>query len=296
MLDRLNEVYGDGQPNVKIQIEKKEEDQNAEQDQEEKKQQKHEDDYLTEYTKALRDKTNEITVNIQLINDLTHKISKSVIVTERDQLIKQIHLTGDKINDQAIITKTLLAKPNPPNCTNIMQSKLNNIRQLHKEKFLQLMSDYKAAAANSNSKIDGIAKRQLKLFNVEDQNIDKIMESGHAFETIQQLSISDNVQDVVDEILSRHTRILNLERSIIQINELMKDIASLVDEQGEVLDSVGTHIEKTKTNVEKGEVHLIKARVEDKKARKKLHWIFCCCFIVLIAILGPVWFFSLRNA
>ena len=122
------------------------------------------------------------------------------------------------------------------------------------------------------------SKRQLKYLNIPDEKIEQIIEHDLQVQVLQNYLISEDLDNVVEQIETRHHRIVHLEKSIEELKSLFVDLAFLIDEQGECLNNIEHHISVGKDVTQKGERDLVTADKINKKSRK------CMCIIFLILI------------
>jgi len=173
-----------------------------------------------------------------------------------------------------------------------------NLYQTHIRRFHQVMTDYNAASHEFKQHLQDTVRRQLRIVNkdLQEDEIDKIVESGRAPDVIKQVLISDDVKDIVNDIEERHLDILKLEAQVLEVYELFRDLATLVDLQQESLDVIENRVANAKAYAEKAEVELITAEKYQKKARKRK----CCILLILVgalaAILAPVLTRVLRSS
>jgi t-SNARE complex subunit (syntaxin) len=145
----------------------------------------------------------------------------------------------------------------------------NNLYQTHIRRFHTVMNDYNGAAHAFKKELQTRTRREIKIVDptIDDEEVDKIIESGKATEVIKEALISDNVQDQIRLIEERHLDILKLEHQVLEIYELFRDLATLVDLQQESLDVIENRIIHAKNYTEKAEVELQEAEEYQKKAR-----------------------------
>ena len=124
---------------------------------------------------------------------------------------------------------------------------------------------------------DKLSKDQIK----------KIVDEGQTEQLIKQ-SISDDLNDTINTIQSRHQSILQLEREIREVQQLFIDLSVLVNISGEHLDHIETSIRNAKDSVEKGADNLVIGQKEQSKARNRMCCIIIIVLVVLIVILAPV--------
>ncbi|VBB18316.1 hypothetical protein YASMINEVIRUS_779 [Yasminevirus sp. GU-2018] len=96
----------------------------------------------------------------------------------------------------------------------------------------------------------------------------------------QEVNRRTKAHEALAYVEKRHRDILDLEESIVELNQLFADFAILVDVQSEMINTVEKNVDKTVSNVEQGVKNLRTANVYQKKSRKRL----CCLTAVLVAV------------
>jgi len=171
--------------------------------------------------------------------------------------------------------------------------------ETHTRRFRQDMNEYNSVSFEFKQSLQTRTRRQLKILDsdnkLSEEAIDKIVEEGKAEQVIKKLS-GGEVQDVVRDIEMRHEEIQRLERQVLEVYELFKDLALLVDTQQESLDLIEKRVGDAKAHVMEAEGELEIAEGYQRKSRKKQ-----CCFIVillavLVAILAPTLYATLKTS
>ena len=152
-----------------------------------------------------------------------------------------------------------------------------------KTTFVTKINGYKDMTNNRN-------KRRLKLILPEstDIELDEIIQTGKTTEVMKEYLLSENVSDIVSCIEDRHSSILKLEKSVLEIHELFKDMAFLVDVQSDTLIVIDKNIDDALDNTNAGEKSLIAATKYQKKSRKGQCCIMFIFLIILIIIFVPI--------
>ncbi|KAK0416989.1 hypothetical protein QR680_012785 [Steinernema hermaphroditum] len=95
------------------------------------------------------------------------------------------------------------------------------------------------------------------------------------------------IQDIMENkamVEQREREVLNVSKSILELNSLFKDVAALVVDQGTVLDRIDYNIEQSSIRVRNALGSVQKAEQYQKKNRK-MHAIFLLSCIVLVLLL-----------
>jgi t-SNARE complex subunit (syntaxin) len=216
--------------------------------------------------------------------------TRKEIMDALDHIMSETTKTGRDIKntlDTIKVQDAAYAKQNKDSAKNQMRT---NLYQTHIRRFHSDMNEYNAASHEFKQSLQERTRRQLKIVDskISDEEVEKIVASGHAEGVIQQVLVSENLQDVVRDIEDRHLDILKLERQVLEVYELFKDLATLVEIQQESLDVIENRIGKAKDYVEKAETQLAEAEVYQKKTRKKQCCLLILLLAILIAIIAPV--------
>ncbi|KAG5683933.1 hypothetical protein PVAND_013189 [Polypedilum vanderplanki] len=83
---------------------------------------------------------------------------------------------------------------------------------------------------------------------------------------------------------AREKEVMNIVKSIVDLNQIYKDLSHLVEEQGTVLDRIDYNIESTQTRVYEGYKQLQKAE-RYQRANRKMYCIFILASVTLFMII-----------
>lgn len=108
--------------------------------------------------------------------------------------------------------------------------------------------------------------------------IDALASNGEEL-TMAQLNL---LEETTTQVQEREREILNISRSIVEVNQLFKDLASLVVDQGTVLDRIDYNIEQSSVKVKSALKSVKKAEQYQKKNRKMM---VIVCLAVTITVL-----------
>lgn len=112
-----------------------------------------------------------------------------------------------------------------------------------------------------------------------DENVDEFFEIPIANRFSQkQLVLLE--QENTESIELREKEVLNVMKSIVQLNDIYKELAHMVQEQGTVLDRIDYNVEITQTKVHQGYEQLKKAEFYQRKSRK----LFCITILATITL------------
>jgi len=163
-----------------------------------------------------------------------------------------------------------------------------NLHLKNVKDFQLSMKEFSEASDEFRKSLQDTTRRQLKNAGLSDKEADKVVESGNAQQVLQQAMVDENLDDLVQEIESRHDDIMKLERQVLEVAELFKDLATLVDVQQDTIDTIEHRIESAKGHVDKGTEAVIEAEKLQKSGRKRTCIIIAIVLVVLIVILAPV--------
>ncbi|KAM6451442.1 syntaxin-4 isoform 1-T1 [Liasis olivaceus] len=121
---------------------------------------------------------------------------------------------------------------------------------------------------------------------VSDEELDDMLESGQTEVFISNLMKDTQVtKQALNDIETRHSEILKLERSIQELHDMFMFLATEVELQGEMINRIEKNILDSGDYVKKGQEHLHTAQENQKKARKKKVMIGICLSITAIIII-----------
>ncbi|XP_007434132.1 syntaxin-4 [Python bivittatus] len=121
---------------------------------------------------------------------------------------------------------------------------------------------------------------------VSDEELDDMLESGQTEVFISNLMKDTQVtKQALNDIETRHSEILKLERSIQELHDMFMFLATEVELQGETIDRIEKNILDSGDYVKKGQEHLHTAQENQKKARKKKVMIGICLSVTAIIII-----------
>uniref|UniRef100_A0A670JP23 Syntaxin-4 n=1 Tax=Podarcis muralis TaxID=64176 RepID=A0A670JP23_PODMU len=157
------------------------------------------------------------------------------------------------------------------------------------QQFLDLINQCNAIQSDYRDKNLERIRRQLQITNsgaVSDEELDQMLESGQTEVFVSNIMKDTQVtKQALNEIETRHSEILKLERSIQELHEMFLYLATEVELQGEMIDRIEKNILDSEDYVKKGQVHLHMAQENQKKARKKKFMIAICLTVTVLIII-----------
>jgi len=234
--------------------------------------------------------------NTQKIKNFKEKEKKTAAESDRKQIMQQVNLTISETQQQGQLIKNLVKKIAEANDkytdskTSAVYQMRTNLYQKNVKNFQDAMKDFNIASEDYRGALQDRTRRELKNVNIKEDDIERVIESGNANEILNEAMLqgNENVDEMVLEIESRHSDILQLERQVLEVQELFLDLANLVNLQGEVIDSIEGHIQSAKAHTENAADEVASAEDYQKKARKRQCCILAIVIGCLLVILGPV--------
>ena len=242
---------------------------------------------------TIKQQLDTIAHNTEVVRDITKKLKTTAneairkqIIVDKDEAIASTTQNGIQIKRtlDAIKTENESMLASSPDVKNTAKMDMRiNLYNTYLRKFDGVITESNAAIVGFKSVLEQIEKRQIKVVlpDMSDEKVQEIIDSGKSAEVVQQVLVSDNLQETVRMIEERHDEILKLERQVREIFELFNDLATLVDLQQESLDVISVNISNARRKVEDAEVVLVEARRYQKQARNRK---ICCCLLVLCII------------
>lgn len=250
------------------------------------------EDYMA-YFQPIKQGLQRIQKNVAEIEKLKEKDrtvandrARQELMNTLDKIMGQTTKIGRDIKTQLEQIKEENKKQDKLDKESAKSQMRENLLQTHVRRFHTIMNEYNACSHQFKQNLQDRTRRQLKIVDssITDEDVERIVASGEADGVIKQALISDNVQDVVNDIESRHQDILKLEKQVQEVFELFKDLATLVDLQQESLDVIENRIQSAKNYTEKGEADLQDAEKYQNKSRNRR----CIILLIVTIILGIV--------
>lgn len=134
-------------------------------------------------------------------------------------------------------------------------------------------------------------QRQLKITGTQltEEELENMLESGK-----QDIFTANIIQDTqvtkqaLNEIESRHTEILRLEKSIRELHDMFMYLALEVEAQGELINNIDNAVGSTVNYVEKAASNTAQAATSRRKSLKKKVCLIACVSILLLIIIAII--------
>lgn len=214
------------------------------------------------------------------LNDDDIKEEKTIDALTQE-ITKMFNLSQLKIK-QIINKKNRAQKSEQLVMTNVVNSLARSLQELtinfrkSQNTYLnRIKSREERSKLPFDSKYEKIENNFMDDYSVKEEN--ESMFKNYDNEFVQFQIVQENRQ-MIDE---REKEILNIVKSIQDLNEIFKDLALMIVDQGTVLDRIDYNIEKTSVSVQQGLGELEKASKYQKKNRK-MHCIFILSIIVIV--------------
>lgn len=157
--------------------------------------------------------------------------------------------------------------------------------QMLTSKFIEVVTDYQKTQADYRDRCKARIQRQLEITGIHttDNEIEDMIESGNpAIFTRGIMMETQQAKQSLAEIEARHSDIMKLEKSILELRDMFVDLATLVETQGEMVNRIENHVLSSKSHVEAAQKEVKEAIAYRSKARLKK--IICLSILILIVI------------
>lgn len=159
--------------------------------------------------------------------------------------------------------------------------------QMLTRKFIEVMTDYQLTQADYRDRCKARIQRQLEITGkvTTDDEIEEMIESGNpAIFTRGIIMETQQAKQTLAEIEARHSDIMKLEKSILELRDLFVDLATLVEVQGEMVNRIENHVAESRAHVDKARAEVNQAIAYRSKARIKKIICFTILILIIIAI------------
>jgi t-SNARE complex subunit (syntaxin) len=200
---------------------------------------------------------------------------------ELNGLIKKSAL-GVKARLKSLSESNDILEAKQPNSTElrIRETQLSFLQKW----FVDLLTEHFISQIDYQAKYKDRLKRQLDIMGqpTTDEQLDEMLETGNIGVFTEGLLMeTENQRKMLTEIETRHSQILELEKSIKELHDLFIEISLMVDRQGDMIDSIEHNVMKSRNAAEGGRGQLIEAQKKQVSARKKK----ICCYGILLTVI-----------
>ncbi|VDO22200.1 unnamed protein product [Haemonchus placei] len=164
---------------------------------------------------------------------------------------------------------------------------------LIRKKLRDVIVRFNETHADYRSRVSVRVRRQLRAVgeNITEEEADKIIDSAGRdelfFREVNPLSVS--ARAALTDVKRRHNEIVELEKSIQEMQEIFIDLQNLTEVQGDIVDNIERNVDTTKVHVEEG-ARNVKVGLEYKKSatRKKIMVALCVVILILLIIVAAI--------
>jgi syntaxin 16 len=242
-----------------------------------------------------------------MMEQLSQEISKLIGIAHKNIMVIRSHQfsTNSPLEKRLIenivrgLTVTLQSQTG--NFRNEQNSYLKQINQMEEytNEFFDSLSNYNNTANNNNIDENGMSKTSVDSFDnflkpttsnhnfnqsqLDDLDNDERLDEYFQIKPSQKFNQQQLLRLEVDNtkmVEAREKEVMNIVKSIVDLNTIYKDLSHLVEEQGTVLDRIDYNIESTQTRVYEGYKQLQKAE-RYQRANRKMYCIFILSIVVL---------------
>ncbi|CCD26669.1 syntaxin NDAI_0I01000 [Naumovozyma dairenensis CBS 421] len=170
------------------------------------------------------------------------------------------------------------------------QTQAENSRQ----KFLKLIQDYRIIESNYKDENKQQAKRQYLIVQPEatEEEVENAISDTNGQQIFSQALLNANrrgeAKTALAEVQARHQELLQLEKSMAELNQLFNDMEQLVIEQQENVEVIDKNVEDAQEDVEQGVGHTNKAVKSARRARRNKIRCAIICFIIFAIVVVVV--------
>lgn len=165
--------------------------------------------------------------------------------------------------------------------------------QMFTRRFIDVMTDYQLTQADYRDRCKARIQRQLEITGrkTTDDEIEDMIESGNPAIFTRGIEMeTQQAKQTLAEIEARHSDIMKLEKSILELRDLFVDLATLVELQGEMVNRIETHVAQSKSHVDKAHAEVSRAQAYQSKATIKKLICFSILILIVIAIVLTAWY------
>lgn len=243
--------------------------------------------FIREMTADMQEKTLSDTDSLQRNKMFERVIVKTnKLIGDINEAVKKIKQNNDEFARQHPDEKPLIR---------IRENIYGTLRKSLRE----AVQDYTNAQESQKSIVKEKLIRQCRYFgDIPQEKIEDALDNGESVQAFRGaiVAASEELQKGKKEdeklqkdatqalayVENKHNDIVTLTNSVKEVNKLFKDMEILVNNQGELIDDIEENCREASEYVEKGVENLHEANVLQKKARKKMFWLYG----LILAIFG----------
>ena len=250
---------------------------------------------LEEFSKEVEEVNNSIQILIDNVEDVKRTHSLMLSTPQNDDNVKR-HLETVMADIKSEANKVKLKLKQMGQQTELIAqqndgSALHRIRttqhQMLTSRFIEAMTDYQLTQADYRDRCKARIQRQLEITGrvTTDNEIEEMIESGNPAIFTRGIEMeTQQAKQSLAEIEARHSDIMKLEKSILELRDLFVELASLVESQGEMVNRIENHVALSKSHVDQARAQVKTATEYRSKAAIKKTICFTILIFVIVAI------------
>eukprot|EP01064_Diplonema_japonicum_P029034 TRINITY_DN4603_c0_g3_i1.p1 TRINITY_DN4603_c0_g3~~TRINITY_DN4603_c0_g3_i1.p1 ORF type:complete len:306 (+),score=54.30 TRINITY_DN4603_c0_g3_i1:71-988(+) len=168
-----------------------------------------------------------------------------------------------------------------------------NQHMLLRQEFVSALTNLQQVEQHNKDKYKDTLKRRIKTKfshqHLPDEQVEKmaqqVIEQGTESSVFSGAKMA-MATNTLEEVVEMRRDIHDIEVALKNLHQIFMDMAVLVAEQGELLNNISDNVGKATNYVFEGRVQVKKAREHQKKARKRMCYLFIC--LVILVVIGLV--------
>ncbi|XP_077170801.1 syntaxin-4 [Paroedura picta] len=238
------------------------------------------------------------TLESKVIDLEKHQITILATPLPEDSMKQDLQKLREEIKELAKDIRTRLKKIEPKKGEedenrNSVKTRMKRTQHgILSQQFLDLINKCNSIQSEYRDRNMERIRRQLQITGsgvVTDEELDQMLESGQTEVFVSNIMKDTQVtKQALNEIETRHSEILKLERSIQELHEMFMYLATEVELQGETINRIEKAILDSEDYVKKGQVHLHTAQENQRKARKKKVMLIICLSVTAVIIIAII--------
>lgn len=236
-----------------------------------------------------------------MMEQLSQEISKLIGIAHKNIMVIRSHQFSTnsplekRLIENVVRGLTVTLQSQTGNFRNEQNSYLKQINQME-----EYTNEFFDSLSNFNNNNDDMNKTSVDSFDnflkpttstihnfnqsqLDDLDNDERLDEYFQIKPSQKFNQQQLLRLEVDNtkmVEAREKEVMNIVKSIVDLNTIYKDLSHLVEEQGTVLDRIDYNIESTQTRVYEGYKQLQKAE-RYQRANRKMYCIFILSIVVL---------------
>jgi len=162
----------------------------------------------------------------------------------------------------------------------ISSTELRMLRHIQESMIVQLRTAYEefqSSRVTFEERWRSRIQRTLEIagYNVSEADIDEAIDSGVQIFS-KEFAETQSAKLALQDIQQRHTQMVEIEKSLVELRDMFVDLSNMVNLQGEVINRIETRVTIAADNVTSGQKQLASAEKSKKRYNKNK------CYIVLV--------------